>query len=206
MTLELWLAFVLAATGLILVPGPTVLLVMGYGFSSGARAAFLSQIGVALGDMAAITLSFLGVGALLALSAELFLLLKWAGALYLLYLGIKLWRAPVAPIGNGLAADGNARDKIGKAFLVTLLNPKGILFFTAFMPQFMVAGEPALRQMLLLGLTFVVLAQTILAGFVLASLRTRRFAATPAALKLFNRIGGSVLVGAGLMTVAIRQR
>lgn len=206
MTLELWLAFVLAATGLILVPGPTVLLVVGYGFSSGARAAFLSQIGVALGDMAAITLSFLGVGALLALSAELFLMLKWAGAIYLVYLGIKLWRAPVAPIGNGLAADGNARDKIGKAFLVTLLNPKGILFFTAFMPQFMVAGEPALRQMLLLGLTFVVLAQTILAGFVLASLRTRRFAATPAALELFNRIGGSVLVGAGLVTAAIRQR
>jgi len=101
MTIELWLAFTLAAAGLIMIPGPTVLLVVGFGFSAGTRAAFLSMIGVALGDIAAIALSFLGVGALLAVSAELFMLLKFAGALYLLYLGIKLWRAPVTPLGEG---------------------------------------------------------------------------------------------------------
>jgi threonine/homoserine/homoserine lactone efflux protein len=205
MTIELWLAFTLAAAGLIMIPGPTVLLVVGFGFSAGARAAFLSMIGVALGDIAAIALSFLGVGALLAISAELFMLLKFAGALYLLYLGIKLWRAPVAPLGAGPILPAT-RGMIGKAFLVTFLNPKGILFFTAFMPQFIVGSEPALPQMLILGATFLVLSQAMLAGFVLLSLRTRRIAATPRALKLFNRVGGSILVGAGVMTAALRHR
>jgi threonine/homoserine/homoserine lactone efflux protein len=149
MTIELWLAFTLAAAGLIVIPGPTVLLVVGFGFSAGARAAFLSMIGVALGDIAAIALSFLGVGALLAVSAELFMLLKFAGALYLLYLGIKLWRAPVTPLGEG-AILPPPHGIIGKAFLVTFLNPKGILFFTAFMPQFIVGREPAVPQMLIL--------------------------------------------------------
>jgi threonine/homoserine/homoserine lactone efflux protein len=205
MTIELWLAFTLAAAGLIMIPGPTVLLVVGFGFSAGTRAAFLIMIGVALGDAAAITLSFLGVGALLAVSAELFMVLKFAGALYLLYLGIRLWRAPVVPLGADPVLPAT-RGMIGKAFLVTFLNPKGILFFTAFMPQFIVGTEPAPPQMMILGVTFLLLSQAMLMGFVLLSLRTRRIAATPQALKLFNRIGGSILIGAGVMTAALRHR
>src|SRR5215475_2530864 len=93
MTLETWLTFVAASAILLIIPGPTVLLVVSYALGQGWRAALPMAIGVALGDFTAMTLSMLGVGALLAASATLFTVLKWIGAAYLIWLGIKLWRA-----------------------------------------------------------------------------------------------------------------
>src|SRR3546814_6730489 len=106
MSLELWLGFAVAAAGLIVVPGPTQLLIIGYSVSSGIRPALLSMAGVVLGDVTALSISFLGLGAVLATSAELFLVLKWLGAAYLLYLGVRLWRAPPAPLEADLDAPG----------------------------------------------------------------------------------------------------
>src|ERR1700745_3599885 len=93
MTFESWAAFTAASTVLLVIPGPTVLLVVSYALGQGWRAALPMAIGVALGDFTAMTLSMLGVGALLATSAALFATLKWIGAAYLIWLGIKLWRA-----------------------------------------------------------------------------------------------------------------
>ena len=93
MTLELWAAFVAASTILLIIPGPTVLLVVSYALGQGWRTALPMAIGVALGDFTAMTLSMLGLGALLAASATLFTILKWIGAAYLVWLGVKLWRA-----------------------------------------------------------------------------------------------------------------
>src|SRR5471032_3334739 len=100
MTLSLWAAFVAASSILLVIPGPTVLLVVSYALGQGWRTALPMAIGVALGDFTAMTLSMLGLGALLAASATLFTVLKWIGAVYLVYLGIKLWRAPVAAMGQ----------------------------------------------------------------------------------------------------------
>ncbi|MFL5158056.1 MAG: LysE family translocator, partial [Microvirga sp.] len=93
MTLETWLAFTAASAVLLVIPGPTILLVVSYALGQGWRTALPMAIGVALGDFTAMTLSLLGLGALLAVSATLFTALKWAGAAYLIWLGIKLWRA-----------------------------------------------------------------------------------------------------------------
>src|SRR6188508_1827625 len=93
MTLSLWLAFVAASSILLVIPGPTVLLVVSYALGQGWRTALPMAIGVALGDFTAMTLSMLGLGALLATSATLFTILKWVGAIYLIWLGLKLWRA-----------------------------------------------------------------------------------------------------------------
>jgi threonine/homoserine/homoserine lactone efflux protein len=93
MTLETWLAFTAASAVLLVIPGPTILLVVSYALGQGWRTALPMAIGVALGDFTAMTLSLLGLGALLAASATLFPILKWAGAAYLIWLGIKLWRA-----------------------------------------------------------------------------------------------------------------
>ena len=93
MTVHVWLAFAATAAILVLIPGPTVLLVVSYALGQGWRAALPTAIGVALGDFTAMTLSMLGVGALLAASAQVFTVLKWIGAAYLVWLGIKLWRA-----------------------------------------------------------------------------------------------------------------
>src|SRR6516165_12508719 len=93
MTFATWLTFLAASGILVLIPGPTVLLVVSYALGQGWRAALPMAIGVALGDFTAMTLSMLGVGALLAASAGLFTALKWIGAAYLIWLGFKLWRA-----------------------------------------------------------------------------------------------------------------
>src|SRR3954463_11730042 len=93
MTIELWLAFVAASSILLVIPGPTVLLVVSYALGQGWRTALPMAVGVALGDFTAMSLSLLGVGAMLAASATVFTALKWIGAAYLVWLGIKLWRA-----------------------------------------------------------------------------------------------------------------
>src|SRR5919108_3219710 len=93
MTIETWLAFAAASTVLLIIPGPTILLVISYALGRGMRTALPVAAGVALGDFTAMTLSMLGVGALLAASDMLFTALKWIGAAYLIYLGVKLWRA-----------------------------------------------------------------------------------------------------------------
>ncbi len=93
MTIEIWVAFAAASTLLLIIPGPTVLLVVSYALGQGWRTALPMAVGVALGDFTAMTLSMLGLGALLAASATLFTALKWIGAAYLVWLGVKLWRA-----------------------------------------------------------------------------------------------------------------
>ncbi|HET6522268.1 MAG TPA: LysE family translocator [Geminicoccaceae bacterium] len=207
MPIELWLAFAVAATGLILMPGPTVLLVVGYAVSAGVRPALASMIGVALGDVTAMTVSFIGLGAVLATSAELFVAMKWLGAAYLIYLGVRLWRAPAVPPDRdpAVATRLPVLAMVGNAFAVTVLNPKSILFFAAFMPQFMDPGSPALPQMLLLGGTFVLIALSVLTVYVLTSGRVRQVVSTPSALRLFNRIGAGALIGAGVLTASLRR-
>ena len=93
MSIELWLAFVAASAVLLAIPGPTVLLVISYALGHGKRSATATVAGVALGDFTAMTASMLGLGALLATSATLLTVMKWVGAAYLIYLGVKLWRA-----------------------------------------------------------------------------------------------------------------
>ena len=93
MSWETWAAFTAASALLMIIPGPTILLVISYALGQGWRAAFPMAIGVALGDFTAMTLSMLGLGALLAASATVFTILKWVGAAYMIWLGIKLWRA-----------------------------------------------------------------------------------------------------------------
>jgi len=158
MTIETWLAFVAASTIVLLIPGPTVLLVVSYALGQGWRAALPMAVGVALGDFTAMTLSMLGVGALLATSAMLFTALKWVGAAYLVWLGIRLWRA-----GGTLDAqprhDRVSRLKmLGHAWLVTSLNPKGITFFIAFLSQFLDPRADFYSQMLIFEATFLTLA------------------------------------------------
>jgi threonine/homoserine/homoserine lactone efflux protein len=200
MTIEIWLAFVAAAMILLVIPGPTVLLVVSYALGQGWRAALPMAAGVALGDFTAMTLSMLGVGALLATSATLFSALKLAGAAYLIWLGIKLWRA-----GGTLHAEPR-RDRastlrmLGHAWLVTALNPKGITFFVAFLPQFLDPRGDVLAQMLVCEATFLVLAFANALGYALAASRARSLVRDPRAVGLFNKAGGTLLIAAGVVT------
>jgi len=202
-TFETWLAFAAASSVLLVIPGPTVLLVVSYALGQGWRTALPMAIGVALGDFTAMTLSMLGLGALLATSATLFTILKWVGAAYLVYLGIKLWRAggtlDAAPRTDAVSA---AR-MLGHAWLVTALNPKSITFFVAFLPAFLDPKADFLTQMLVFETTFLVLAFANAFGYALVAARARRAVANPRAIGLVNKVGGSLLVGAGVATVTL---
>lgn len=202
MVVETWLAFVAATVVMLAIPGPTILLVIGQSLGAGRRAALPLVAGVALGDLTAITLSLAGLGALLAASATLFIVLKFAGAAYLVWLGVKLWRAPVEAAAT---APVSARRAMRDAYVVTALNPKGIAFFVAFVPMFVDAGSPFLPQAAVLVATFVGLAAVNAAIYALLASRLSGAVRRPGVRRAFNRCGGTVLVGAGLATAAMRS-
>ena len=206
MSLELWIAFVLATSVLLIVPGSTVMLVVSYALGRGRGSAWATVPGVALGDFTAMTASLLGAGAVWAISATLFTVLKWAGAAYLIWLGIKLWRAEprLADLQSGSGAETNPA-MFWNAFVVTALNPKSIVFFVAFVPQFIDPTKAALPQFVILEATFLALAVATgtLWAVVAGDLRARF--KRPASLRIANRVGASFLIGAGVLTAAVRR-
>lgn len=207
MSLDHYLAFTAATAVLLVIPGPTVLLVVSYALGHGRKAAAASVAGVALGDFTAMTCSMLGLGALLAASATLFTILKWIGAAYLVYLGIKLFRAPVAD--PGAPGETAPETRSGRIFLhlyaVTALNPKSIVFFVAFLPQFLDLGAPVLPQIVIFEATFLVLATLNALSYALLAAAARRTIRRPAVQRAVNRVGGSILVGAGVAAVALKR-
>ena len=205
MSIEHWFAFAAASTVLLLIPGPTVLLVISYALSHGRRVGLATVAGVALGDFTAMTASMLGIGALLATSAALFTALKWLGAAYLVWLGIKLWRAPVGDAALVAAPETRPARIFAHAWLVTALNPKSIVFFVAFLPQFLVADAPLLPQMAIFEATFLVLAAANAFAYGWLAVAARRVIRRPAAQRAVNRTGGAALIGAGLLTAFWRR-
>ena len=206
MSLEMWIAFVIAATILMVIPGPTIILVISQAIAYGRRALIPLVFGVVLGDFTAMSLSLLGLGAILATSAEAFFVLKWIGAIYLIYLGIKHWRSNSEGRKISFATAGVSNRSLFKnAFVVTALNPKGIVFFVAFLPQFISPIGHAAPQFLILGATFLLLAAinatlyAVFAGHLGETVQNSR------ARRWFNRCAGSALIGAGVFTAAIQR-
>jgi len=147
MSFEHWLAFAAASAILVAIPGPTVLLVISHALGHGRRAAMATVSGVAFGDLTAMTASMLGLGVLLQTTAALFVL-KAMGAIYLIYLGIKLWRAPSGLAAVDVdAADTKPRRIFAHAYAVTALNSKSLIFFVALVPQFLDPHQPLPMQM-----------------------------------------------------------
>jgi len=207
MPLDLWLTFVAASTALLLIPGPTILLVLSYALSKGRSVAVASAAGVALGDLIAMTASLAGLGALVLASATLFSLLKWVGAAYLVWLGIKLVRS--AP-GVGLhmvtpGRDVSARSVFGHAAAVTALNPKSIAFFIAFVPQFLRPETPLVPQFAILIATFVGLGALNALAYALLADRMRRLVGRAGFITGLTRAGGLALVAMGVATAFMRR-
>ena len=204
MPFDLWIAFAAASLLLLLLPGPTVLLVVGTALARGRAAALAMVPGVMAGDAVAMTASLAGLGAVLATSATAFAVLKWAGAAYLVWLGVRMWRRSAA--GAVPVADDASPRALGlRAFVVTALNPKGIAFFVAFVPQFVDPARPLLPQVAILEATFVTLAGLNGLGDALLVGRARRAVLRPATLRLLNRAGAGALVGAGAITATMQR-
>ncbi len=207
MTLELWLAFVAASVALLMIPGPTVLLVLSYAMSKGRSVAVASAAGVALGDFVAMTASLAGLGALVLASATLFTILKWVGAAYLVWLGVRLWKSAPGARFSDISAETPiaARGVFGHAAAVTALNPKSIAFFIAFVPQFLRPDQPLAPQFAILIITFVGLAAINALAYALLADRLRSWLNRPPIIRGLTRTGGATLVGMGIATALLRR-
>jgi threonine/homoserine/homoserine lactone efflux protein len=205
MALEHWLIYLVAAFGLSLTPGPNGLLALTHGMRFGLRRSIATLLGGVVGFLLLIAVSMAGLGALLAASEQAFTIAKWAGAAYLVYLGIRTWRAPVTVpvraenLPQGMSGEKSRREGPAalflQGFLVATSNPKALIFFAAFLPQFMVPGVSLPLQFAILGGTFVIVEfcyELVLAG---AAQRIAPWLYRHG--RLVNRMAGATFIGIG---------
>ena len=207
MSLELWLVYLVAAVGLTLTPGPNGLLSLTHGARYGLRRTVYTVLGGALGFFVLIAASLAGMGALLVASEQAFTIAKWLGAAYLIYLGIVLWRTPEPALAVDTVAhrpEEAARFQLFRqGFLVAVSNPKGLIFFAAFLPQFMVADASFAWQLIVFGGTFVIV--EMIYELVLAGFAQRIAPGLRRCGRWFNRIAGGTFIGIGAaLTTASR--
>jgi homoserine/homoserine lactone efflux protein len=207
MSLELWLVYFAASVGLSLTPGPNGLLSLTHGASYGFLRTIPTVLGGALGFFILIAASLAGVGALLATSEVAFTIVKWAGAAYLIYLGVRVWNSPVPDVALDSRRPRQVRVRRSKlfaqGFLVAVSNPKGLIFFAAFLPQFITPDTPYWLQLLVFGGTFV----TIEIAYELLLARFAQGIAPWLARygKWFNRATGGTFVGLGAALTAANR-
>ena len=200
MPLETWLTYAIVTSSFLLIPGPTILLVISYSLIRGRQAVFALLLGVGLGDVVAMLLSFIGVGLLLQTVSIVFQFFKWIGAAYLIWLGIRMWRSESESLELTETIDTEVWHAImANAFVITALNPKSIIFFLAFLPQFIDSGKSFITQSLILGLTFLGLALLSVLLYSLLSSLVGHHMRLPLIHLWTNRIGGILLIGAGGM-------
>jgi threonine/homoserine/homoserine lactone efflux protein len=207
MSFDLWIAFTAASIALLLIPGPTILLVMSYALSQGRSVAVATATGVALGDLIAMTASLVGLGAIVLASATAFTVLKWVGAAYLLYLGIKLLRSAKDVEIDALTATTVQPPKaiFWHSAFVTALNPKSIGFFIAFVPQFVDPTAPIAPQFAIMIATFVSFAALNALAYALLADRLRSTISRPSVVQWLTRAGGITLIGMAALTATLRR-
>ncbi len=193
MSLSVYLTFVGASVGLILLPGPNVALILATSLNQGLRAGLATVFGAALAMVLQLTVVVLGAGILLEMSAAWFAVLRWIGVAYFVLLAVHAWNA--RPKSAAAPPAGRGRS-VAKGFLVSLTNPKTLLFFGSFLPQFVEPGPDAVGQLVLLAATFVALSVMLDSVWALAAGRLRSIAAMPERRR--NRLGAGFFLGAGL--------
>jgi threonine/homoserine/homoserine lactone efflux protein len=192
-----WVLYLLAVTGLTLTPGPNGLLALTHGAIYGRRKTLATIFGGSLGFATVIALSMFGIGALLAASVEILTVLKFVGGAYLVFLGISVWRSPV--IGTQEPEPSKEVKNIylfRQGTLAALTNPKGILFFVAFLPQFIDPQISLVSQFVVMALTFVVI--EFVYEYVVASLANTLKPALAKFGKRVNQVFGGVFIAIGI--------
>jgi homoserine/homoserine lactone efflux protein len=201
--LDLYLAFVVATTVMILLPGPSVMLTVAHSLAFGALRALATVSGAVLAIGVQLLVTLIGMTWLMLILADGFELLRWAGVAYLVWLGVQQWRAP-AREASGEVRAVSAKALFTQGFLVTIANPKSLIFLAAFFPQFVDPVAPWLPQMLLLGVTFLAIGFVFTAAWGFAADRTRGWFRGHR-LRLRNRIAGSLMIGAGVALAMVRR-
>jgi homoserine/homoserine lactone efflux protein len=201
MTLALWLTFLATELVLCLTPGPAVLFVVSQALRYGGKRSLWANGGILAGNLLYFALSAIGIGALIASSYELFVILKYAGAAYLIWLGVMTMVGRGAALRPDLAApEITGRRLLARGFLLQAANPKALIFFTALLPQFVSPAHPIGPQIAILAITSTFAEFVVLAAYGFFSGRAAVAASTPRFARVTNYASGALLVlaGAGL--------
>ena len=200
MSFATWITFVIAGSLIAISPGSGAVLSMSHGLAYGLRKASGTVLGLQLGLVLVLAIAGAGVGSLLLASTLAFTVVKVVGALYLIYLGIAQWRSKAqtsAVSTEGLAAHPSFGKRVLTGFLTNATNPKGIIFMVAVLPQFIAKDAPLLPQLLILGVTMVVIDSIVMHGYAFLASSMQRYFRDVRAVKLQNRFFGAVLVAVG---------
>lgn len=211
MTLQTWLLYFAAVCVLVATPGPAVLMSMSNAVRFGVRSALVSALGSITAVCIVMTVCAIGLGAALATSEKIFGAIKWFGVVYLVWLGFKMFRSRESGFGDG--TDGAAMPTPAKSFtglylqgfLVGASNPKALLFFTAFFPQFLNPAQPQLPQFLILGATFICCELFGLMTYANFAARIAPWWRAPGRARRFNQVTGAAFVGAGALLATVHR-
>lgn len=201
---QLYLAFVLATTVLMLIPGPNVALIVANSVAYGTRYGLLTVLGTSTAMVPQLILTAIGMTAMLAWLSQMFEWLRWIGVAYLVFLGIRQWLAEPVDLTRTRPQPKSIRAIFGRGFLISLTNPKTLLFYGAFFPQFVAPDLAPAPQVALLAVSFLGLALLLDGGWALAAGRARGLLASRGRLR--NRVTGTLLIGAGLGLALARRR
>lgn len=200
------LAFLVAATLLTITPGLDTAMILRTAASTGTRAAWLAAIGIGLGCLAWGVIVAVGLGALLAASEAAFTVVKWAGAAYLLWVGIHLvWRPRTSFATGDADANASAMESLRRGFLTNILNPKIGVFYVSFLPQFVPAGASVPVFTVLLAGIHVLLGLVWSAGLIAATAQMAKVLRRSAAIRLLDRLTGGVFIAFGVKLALSRQ-
>lgn len=198
MSIDTWLIFLVAAIGLSFTPGPNGLLALTHGALYGVRRTVFTVLGGALGFLFVIAVSMFGIGALLLVVPEVLTVLKWVGGAYLVFLGVQVWRAPAITVAaSGDRPSASRWSLFQQGLLAAVTNPKGILFFVAFLPQFIDPRQDLGLQFVIMASTFIVI--EIVFELVVAALSQSLQPLLARAGRWFNRATGGLFILIGLL-------
>ena len=204
MDLQLYLAFVAATIVLALIPGPNVAVIVANSVAYGARFGLLTVAGTSTAILVQLVLTGLGMSAALDTLGGWFEWLRWIGVAYLVYLGIAQWRAVATDLTATAPPPKSARAIYGRGVVVALTNPKTLLFYGAFFPQFVTPGETHASQLILLLATCLIIAVVIDSAWALLAARLRGLVAAHGRWR--NRLTGGLLIGAGVGLALAHRR
>lgn len=202
----LFSAFILASLVLAVTPGPVVIYVVTRSLVQGRRSGLVSVAGVALGNLGNAFAACVGLAALFALSSLAFTVVKYAGAAYLVYLGVRMLRSSQVQTSFAMPAATPLGRTFRDGFVVALLNPKTTVFYAAFLPQFLSAGVPPMVQSMSLASLFVVIAAVTDSTYALAAGALAPALRGSGIRRIGGRLGGGVLIGLGIFTALTGSR
>ena len=205
MNIELYMAFVLATTILVLIPGPAVSLIVANSIAHGARGGLITVAGSSTAIFMHLIVTAFGMTSLLLLLSAWFEWLRWAGVAYLIYLGVQQWRARPVALDPSRAPVVSDKRLYIQGFIVNATNPKTLFFYAAFFPQFVDPQLPFAGQMVLLCLTYLAIATVLDGGYAIIAGRARAWFGNARRMRWQNRISGSLLIGAGVGLALARR-